>query len=829
MILGEPDAGRVPSLCSREALRGGCSVGGPPPLYVTVRVMNSGSAESPERGDMRNLFLAAFLSDLRKDALKPLDAYQQRWPSFSDEIAEQYRELLESTRRGTIAPAADTPGRSDAISDRTLGPWRILRTIGQGGQGRVYLAQDARLPRQVALKVLHRNFLENAAALQRFAREGNILARLEHPNICAIYDVGSSGQTAWIAMKYIEGDSLSDRIAEKGPPVTRHAIQEILALFERIAAALHTAHEAGVIHRDVKPGNILIDRRTGEPVVVDFGLARGEAPGEKTVTERGEIVGTPSYMSPEQFAPAATLDRRTDVFSLGVTLYQTLTRSLPFPGNGLESIRAAVLGKRPLDPRVRNGALPKALTAVLYKAIEKDPALRYPGAAAFGDDLARVRRGDPPSGTRTRRATKAAYWIRRRPLHAGLAAIGLVCAILAFLLFRSRAELEARRRLPMMDAPGPERIHAPLPRVAPAPLNDLEINGLISEAATLEQHLSECIGSRRFGARALDAIAECRRAVQAFLARYRPRIGITDLRQSANGRMLRDLWGRLEHASMCDDHEASLRTLRHASLDAPEAERAWEEALADVSLLWPWIPLTPLFGFLPIGIDPATRLQEFVYLPSGAAPSRNSDGSLEVGLDAGVIFVLVPGGRFPLGGFRDREQSVSLGPFLLAKSKVTEAQWSRLSTGDGASGGSMRTKVGLSWTEARNVFLRHGLDHPSEAQWEFAARSEWSIGTDSKPTPPPRLGIEGIINTPAEFCREIFARVPTPPRDGDGLRDDPDTETHRKALAARTCHISRRGRQLGNDLTTDVRYRQAADPSNPEPLVALRPVRRLDP
>ncbi|MHC4141624.1 MAG: serine/threonine-protein kinase, partial [Planctomycetota bacterium] len=232
-----------------------------------------------------------------------------------------------------------------------LGPYRIDREIGRGGQSVVYLAEDTRLGRRVALKILSGGPVPDARTVRRFTREAETAARLDHPAICTVHEAGVERGVRYIAMRYVEGRTLAAKIAaarqaDGDPPDPMEAV----AVLEQVARAVHAAHEAGVIHRDIKPGNIMVTPE-GEPVVLDFGLARDER-GSLSLTLSGSVFGTPAYLAPEQIETrVGSVDRTTDVYALGATLFELLTLHAPYEAPTRQRLYRAVLLEQPPDPR----------------------------------------------------------------------------------------------------------------------------------------------------------------------------------------------------------------------------------------------------------------------------------------------------------------------------------------------------------------------------------------------------------------------------------------------------------------------------------------------
>jgi serine/threonine-protein kinase len=262
---------------------------------------------------------------------------------------------------------------------QVFGKCRLLRLIGRGGMGSVYLAEHLFLKRPVAIKVLARDLSGDPEELARFEREAIAAARLDHENIVTIHDVDEESGRLFIVMEYVEGEDLDQLLRRKARLPVRRAAE----VAREVARALEHAHAQGVVHRDIKPGNILL-RRDGKVKITDFGLATGM--GQKDLLEDGTILGTPWYVSPEQ-AQGQPADGRSDLYSLGVTFYQMLTGERPFEGRSPDSVaRKHVENRRP-SPRRKRPALARSLELVLHRLMAVRPVDRYPSAAALLRDL----------------------------------------------------------------------------------------------------------------------------------------------------------------------------------------------------------------------------------------------------------------------------------------------------------------------------------------------------------------------------------------------------------------------------------------------------------
>src|SRR5215204_94555 len=283
-----------------------------------------------------------------------------------------------------------------------LGRYEILSKLGSGGMGHVYLAQDtSELERTVAIKLLPTEVASDPKRMQRFIREARSVSVLNHPNVLTIYEFGQYAATRFIATEYVEGVTLREHL--RSQPMT---LVDVLDITMQVAAALNAAHEAHVVHRDIKPDNIMVRRRDQIVKVLDFGLAKplkknegaGNGPGSESgtggllYTEPGTVMGTLNYMSPEQAVGLKTVDYRTDIWSLGVVLYEMITGSVPFPGKDLYEQLTAIRERahHPLSTFIKS--LPDRLEEIVGKALAKDPDQRYQTANDLLIDLRNLKR-----------------------------------------------------------------------------------------------------------------------------------------------------------------------------------------------------------------------------------------------------------------------------------------------------------------------------------------------------------------------------------------------------------------------------------------------------
>lgn len=287
---------------------------------------------------------------------------------------------IDSEKPGQLHP-------SDDLTDKTIGDYHLLRRLGQGGMGQVYLAEQISLKRKVALKLLREDLARNETALHRFQQEATAVARVNHANIVQVYAIGEDQGLHYMALEYVEGKNLREFIEKKGPPEVLVAI----SMLRQTASALQRASEFGVVHRDIKPENILVTRK-GEVKVADFGLSRifDENAQPLNLTGTGVTMGTPLYMSPEQ-VEGKKIDPRTDIYSLGVTAYHLLSGSPPFKGQTPFEVAVQHVQKEPEPLSAIRPDIPKELCTIVHKMLAKKPEERYQSAQEIVQSLAHLR------------------------------------------------------------------------------------------------------------------------------------------------------------------------------------------------------------------------------------------------------------------------------------------------------------------------------------------------------------------------------------------------------------------------------------------------------
>ena len=377
-------------------------------------------------------FIQDFEDDVAEGVERPLGFYLKRYPEAETQVAAEF------LRRRAVA-GEESARAAAALDGERIGRFRLVGALGQGGQGMVLEAVDERLGRRVALKLLQGRLITETRR-RRFQREAEILARIDHHGIAEVLDADFEGDEPYIAMRFVPGTDLAAEIraAREGragvlpiAPTDQTGVQRLLSFFEDAALALDAAHQLGVVHRDVKPGNLMV-RPDGEPVVLDFGLAIGAE--DEALTRAGEGLGTPEYMAPEQIEEGrGELDARTDVYGLGVSLYEALTGTRPFQGSSPHEIQSAILRDTPTAADRVNRALSGSVAAVVAVAMERDPARRYASARDLAEDLRRLQRFEPIMARPPGATVRVKRWAQRQPAVAASLA-GVFLAITAALV-----------------------------------------------------------------------------------------------------------------------------------------------------------------------------------------------------------------------------------------------------------------------------------------------------------------------------------------------------------------------------------------------------------
>jgi serine/threonine protein kinase/Flp pilus assembly protein TadD len=330
-------------------------------------------------------------------------------------------------------------GPPQAKTPREFGDYELLEEVGRGGQGVVFRAWQKSLNRTVAVKIIGIGQLATSAHMKRLRREAEAAAKLNHPGIVPVYEVGERDGTYYFSMRFVEGDCL-DEIVSRGSISVRQAAE----LIAKVARTVHYAHEHGILHRDIKPGNILLDAN-GEPHLTDFGVARLVEHGS-TVTGSLEVMGTPSYMAPEQaIGNNAAISSATDIYGLGALLYELLTGHPPFAGGTTYETIHLLLDSEPRQPRSWNRKIDRDLSDICLKCLEKNPRYRYSSALALAEDLERWLRHEPIRAKRSGFLIRSRKWVQRNPM---IAALIMLSVVLAAGLGAMIWQRESLRRIP---------------------------------------------------------------------------------------------------------------------------------------------------------------------------------------------------------------------------------------------------------------------------------------------------------------------------------------------------------------------------------------------
>jgi serine/threonine protein kinase/formylglycine-generating enzyme required for sulfatase activity len=724
------------------------------------------SGEPQSDGDQEigiETLIAQALSRIEARGDRGLDEIARANPERAAELRDRIEKLRQ---RGLVA-------RSNAIE---IDGYRILRTLGRGGMGEVFLAEQIEpIRRLVAVKVL-RGDMVDAASLQRFVAEREALSRMEHPGIARILDAGSTAHDVpYLVMEYVQGQPITEWCDSR-----RLDLPARLTLLAEVCDAVQHAHQHGILHRDLKPSNVLVRQLDGdaEAKVIDFGLAKSfgqSALGCDPMTLTGQVLGTPAYMSPEQAgASASAVDSRTDVYALGVMAYELCVGVLPFDedlwrrGGPLEMFRL-VREVEPPIPSVRAARLTEAIRSsiakqrgmhsgstvirrlrgeidwIIRRAMAKSPRDRYASVSELAADLRRFLAGQPVLAGPPTAIYRLRTFVRRHPLGTAVVSSLSVAAIVVLGVIL-RLGGEARESLLKFDRLAARQSVADLLREADDDLWPIRPSTLpaMDDWLRRARDLAQTVAPATL--RAEIAALEHRRSTLP----PNEHVLLDGLRE-----LIADV-ERLAGRKGAIDAVTSRRELVGAMVERTvvEARAAWAAARESLRNELSF-ELAPIVGLIPIGRDPDSHRYEFVVAtPGGRTPQRDDRGRLPAPapLDDPILVLIPAASRVPVGNQSDDRgqphfdsdrgadettlQYCDLDAFLIGKHEITQAQWLRVMGStpavfapDGQAGRAVGVQTtthpieSISFAECLAFCTRLGLEIPSEPQWEYAARA----------------------------------------------------------------------------------------------------------
>ena len=410
-----------------------------PPRRYDARVSTNGAGRRESDEALYDSYLDAALSGRLEDPAAFLARHPDAGAALRARLSGLHR-MIADQPAGSHSPLPDTPEPQEGLPFERLGEFKVLRHLDAGGMGSVYLARDERLGRLVALKVVRPELRASRITAARFEREAMAVARLSHPNIVNLYSVGEQDGVAFLAMEFAPGQTLDEVIAGDETPAVARVIEWGIALADGLACA----HRGGIVHRDVKPSNVLI-RPDGRPLLLDFGIAQDAE--TDALTPSGPFVGSPLYAAPEQVdTRGREIDARTDVYGLGATLYECVTGVPPVEPGTVERVFHRILTVDPAPPRRHRSEMPRDLEVILLTALAKEPARRYDSASALADDLRALREFRPIAARPPSTPEKMWKWARRHPAQSATLATLAVAASAGGMWLIADAGARARQR-----------------------------------------------------------------------------------------------------------------------------------------------------------------------------------------------------------------------------------------------------------------------------------------------------------------------------------------------------------------------------------------------
>ncbi len=762
---------------------------------------------------------------LRIGTLRERYAFVTRACGTNSELHAQVTQMLEQAEATRTFGNSDSEQHRDSAGDLTLlsGPadwgqttvlpdvpgYEILGILGRGGMGVVYKARQISLNRSVALKMVLATQADREG-LSRFRAEAHAAARLQHPNIVQIYEVGDFEGQPYIAFEFIEGGTLSDYILH-----TTVGQEEAAEIVENLARAMHYAHGQGIVHRDLKPGNILLSRMQGSgaqhsskrtlalgssrsgahlfaaqtagnllPKISDFGLAK-QLDAEGELTRTGAVLGTPNYMAPEQAEGDPTIGPATDVYSLGAILYTLITQRPPFRGkSSLETIQM-VCKTEAVAPRKLEPKIPRDLETICLKCLEKKPEMRYASAEALAEDLRRYLDGEAilaRPASLLYKANKLAHRHWNRVVVASFTLLIVVASIVVGLWISDAAQRRAQEVRLLSDIQLLAELKVEQPQLLAAPYSTRRelIESWIGRAATLTQMLP----THRAHLQAVSATAP------AAIPRDEAGTASSAPAQQTRQEQLTQLVQGIEELGIAGGLREQVEGWAPLIPFPTEIDSAWNKARTAIEDTL-GLRLEGCDGLYPLGVSSHSQLWEFVDVRYGLAPARDESGRLVIRPETGLVFVLLPGGRFRMGS-PDQEEGrkgpgeaneqlheVELSPFLISKYEVTQAQWEKI-VGQNPSEhlGAIRAVHEVSWFDCDRFCHNTGLSLPTEAQWEYACRAGvpgpynvsgdldtigWYVDNSFDAAHfvgekrPNAFGLYDMHGNVLEWCRDVFA------------------------------------------------------------------------
>jgi serine/threonine protein kinase/formylglycine-generating enzyme required for sulfatase activity len=721
-------------------------------------------------------FEAAFLRELMEEEPAGRIAKTEAWVTRHPARAALWRTILE-----------EVTNEAQLLSSgiKAVGPYQISSWLASGGQGDVFVGTDTRLGRPVVVKALRYRTFDQAMAYERVYREASAAARLNHPSICPIYDILEEDGTTYLIMKYVPGESLAailtrwraDKELQPGAPAShRHRLKQVVTWIQELSEALHVTHIAGILHRDIKPSNVIIDP-DGTAVLIDFGAALLLDENSNAETVTGNIVGTPLYLSPDQLTLSRSeLDGRSDVYALGVLLYECCTLVHPHEQATQHSIIQAIEHEQPTDPRRIMGEIGPDLRAVILTAMEKDRELRYASAKALADDLRSVSSGLPVRARAPSTWRQLAAWTARNRAIAASVAAALVVLLAGFLVslsyyHRSEARLSEWQQLADViraDSLVAEAEDVLWP-VSSQSIENLErfmrhARDLMTRVPRHREIIEELIQRASGATAAIDHSSE---SVEPSTQKFdRPEEQFQYDQMMKLDRATRRLSKLVEENGTWIDSipQRLIQAQNLHKLTVEDHRAAWGLVAQRVRISGPYdqgFQVVPQEGLIPIGPDPSSKFEEFAVALSGDVPTRDTSGNLRIDGNSAIVLVLLPGGLSMQGAQNDEVgkphfdphalrtegpvHDVVIAPFFMGKYEISQGQWLRIFGANPSAYQPNSTPRGIivslrnpveqvSQDEASRGLRRLSLVLPSEAQWEYSCRSgshaPYSTGDD---------------------------------------------------------------------------------------------------